>query len=26
MHGLNNPHIAITFITARIAQLEQEIA
>ena len=26
MHGLNNPHIAITFIAARIAQLEQEIA
>lgn len=26
MHGLNNPHIAITFISARIAQLEQEIA
>ena len=26
MHGLNNPHIAITFLSARIAQLEQEIA
>lgn len=26
MHGLNNPHIALTFIAARIAQLEQEIA
>ena len=25
MHGLNNPHIAITFLSARIAQLEQEI-
>jgi len=26
MHGLNNPHIALTFIAARIAQLEQEVA
>ena len=26
MHGLNNPHIAITFLSARIAQLEQEVA
>jgi hypothetical protein len=26
MHGLNNPHIALTFLAARIAQLEQEVA
>ena len=25
-HGLNNPHIAITFLSARISQLEQEVA
>ena len=25
MHGLNNPHIALTFINARIAQLELEV-
>jgi hypothetical protein len=26
MHGLNNPHIALTLLAARIAQLEQEVA
>lgn len=26
MHGLNNPHIALTFLAARIAQLEQEVS
>jgi hypothetical protein len=26
MFGLNNPHIALTFLAARIAQLEQEVS